>query len=71
VNRRIIETAAINKTLYLDLDYWEPAMLPEGDVIIEGPTTDTRLPLQYGDPQISGEFACFLRVICEEGGEFS
>jgi hypothetical protein len=71
VSGRIIETAVTNKTLHLDLDYREPSMLPEGDVIIEGPMTDTGLPLQYGDPQVSGEFACFLRVICEEGGEFS
>jgi hypothetical protein len=71
VSGRIIETAVTNKTPHLDLDYREPSMLPEGDVIIEGPMTDTGLRLQYGDPQVSGEFACFLRVICEEGGEFS
>jgi hypothetical protein len=70
VNRRIGETAVTNKTLHLDLDHREPSMLPEA-VIIEGPMTDTGLPFQYGDLQVSGEFACFLQVICEEGGEFS
>jgi hypothetical protein len=63
VNQSIIQTAVINKSLRLELDYRQPSLPLEGDASIEGPTTDTGLALQDNDSQVSDEFACLLRVI--------
>jgi hypothetical protein len=62
VSQSIIQTAVINKSLRLELDYRQPSMPLEADASIEGPTTDTGLALQ-DDSQVSDEFACLLRVI--------
>ncbi len=63
MSQSIIQTAVTNKTLRLELDYRQPSTFREGDSNIEGPTTDTGLAKQYGDLQVSDEFACLLRVI--------
>jgi len=63
VSRSIIQTAVANKTLRLELDYRQPALLPDGDGPAEKPTTDTELAFQSDDLQISDEFACLLKMI--------
>jgi hypothetical protein len=59
----IIQTAVINKTLRLELDYRHPNMLPRGDGGIKGLVADNGLAPKYDDPQVPDEFACSRRVI--------
>jgi len=67
----IIQTAITNKTLRLELDYRQPSVRHEGDTNIEERMIDTGVVPLYDDPQVSDEFACMLRMICEGSGEFS
>jgi hypothetical protein len=55
----------------LDLAYDAPSRLSVADSGIDDPANDTGLGPQHGDLHLSDEFARLVRVICEEGGEFS
>jgi len=46
----------------------DPRMADPG---IDDPVNDTGLGPRRGDLQLSDEFACFVRMICEGSGEFS
>jgi len=55
----------------LDLAYDAPPGLSVADPSIDDPVNDTGLGPQHGDLHLSDEFARLVKVICEEGGEFS
>jgi hypothetical protein len=46
----------------------DPSMAAPG---IDDPVNDTGLGPRRGDLQLSDEFACLVRIICEGSGEFS
>jgi hypothetical protein len=48
-----------------------PPELSVADPGIDDPVNDTGLGPRRGDLQLSDEFACLIRLICEESGEFS
>jgi len=55
----------------LDLAYDAPSRLSVTDPSIDDPVNDTGIGPRRGDMQLSGEFACLIRLICEGSGEFS
>jgi len=55
----------------LDLACDATARLAMADSGIDDPVNDTGLGLRRGDLQLFGEFACLVRLMCEEGGTFS
>jgi hypothetical protein len=55
----------------LDLAYAAPSRLSVVDPSIDDPVNDTGLGPRRGDLQLSDEFACLVRLICEGSGEFS
>ena len=55
----------------LDLAYAAPSRLSVADPSIDDPVNDTGIESQRGDLQLSDEFACLIRLICEGIGEFS
>ena len=56
---------------HLDLSYDAPSRLLVVDPSIDDPVNDTGLGPRRGDLQLSDEFACLVRLICEGSGEFS
>jgi hypothetical protein len=59
----------------LDFAYGAPSRLSVADPSmadpgIDDPVNDTGLRPRRGDLQLSDEFACLVRLICEESGEF-
>jgi hypothetical protein len=61
---------------HLDLAYDAPSRLSVAgpsmaDPGIDDPVNDTGFGPRRGDLQLSDEFACFVRMICEGSGEFS
>ena len=56
---------------HLDLAYDAPSRLSVADSSIDDPVNDTGLGPRRGDLQLSDEFACLVRLICEGSGEFS
>jgi hypothetical protein len=48
-----------------------PRTLLDSDPSIDDPVNDTGLAPHGGDLQMSDEFACLLRMILKESGEFS
>ena len=56
---------------HLDIAYGGPSRLSVADPSIDDPVNDTGLSSQRGDLQLSDEFACLVKVICERSGEFS
>jgi hypothetical protein len=54
----------------LDLAYDAPSRLSVVDPSIDDPVNDTGLGPRRGDLQLSDEFACLVRLICEGSGEF-
>lgn len=48
-----------------------PRTLLDSDPNIDDPVNDTGLAPRHGDLQLSDEFACLLRMILKENGEFS
>ena len=68
---------ALSKTdWHLDLAYDAPSRLSVADPSmadpgIDDPVNDTGLGPRRGDLQLSDEFACLVRLICQESGEFS
>ena len=56
---------------HLDLAYDSPSRLLLADPSIDNPVDDTGVGPKRSDLQHSDEFACLIKVICEERGEFS
>ena len=56
---------------HLDLAYDAPSRLSVADPSIDDPVNDTGIGPRRGDLQLSDEFACLIRLICEGSGEFS
>jgi len=55
-----VQSALFTTEWHLDL---EPS--------IDDPVNDTGLGSRRGDLQLSDEFSCLIRLICEASGEFS
>jgi hypothetical protein len=55
----------------MDLAYDAPSRLSVADPGIDDPLNDTGLGPRRGDLQLSDEFDCLVRLICEGSGEFS
>jgi hypothetical protein len=55
----------------LDFAYGAPSRLSVADPSIDDPVNDTGLGPRRGDLQLSDEFTCLVRLICEGSGEFS
>ena len=55
----------------LDLAYDAPSRLSVVDPSIDDPVNDTGSGPRRGDLQLSDEFTCLVRLICEGSGEFS
>ena len=51
--------------------YSERSTSLQCDPNIDDPVNDTGLGPRRGDLQLSDEFACLIRLICEGSGEFS
>jgi hypothetical protein len=71
VTARTVPLVSSTRHWGLDLAYDAIARLPVGDSGIDDPVDDTGLGPRRGDLQIFGEFACLVRLMCEEGGTFS
>lgn len=56
---------------HVDLAHDAPFRSWVVDPSIDDPVNDTGLGPRRGDLQLSDEFACLVKLICEEGGEFS
>ena len=66
-----IQTESFITDWQLDIAYDAPSRLSVADPSIDDPVNDTGLGPRRGDLQLSDEFACLIRLICEESGEFS
>jgi hypothetical protein len=66
-----VQSAGSTPGWQFDLPYDRPAELSLADPGIDDPVNDTGLGPRRGDLQLSDEFACFVRMICEGSGEFS
>ena len=66
-----IQTESFITDWQLDIAYDAPSRLWVADPSIDDPVNDTGLGPRRGDLQLSDEFACLIRLICEESGEFS
>jgi hypothetical protein len=66
-----IQSALSTMDWHLDLAYDAPSRLSVADPSIDDPVNDTGLSPRRGDLQLSDEFACLVRLICEGSGEFS
>ena len=56
---------------HLDLACDAPSRFLVADPSIDDPVNDTGLGPRRSDLQLSDEFACLVRLICEGSGEFS
>ena len=56
---------------HLNLAYDAPSRLSVADPSIDDPVNDTGFGPRRGDLQLSDEFDCLVRLICEGSGEFS
>jgi hypothetical protein len=56
---------------HLDIAYAAPSRLSVADPSVDDPVNGTGISSQRGDLQLSDEFACLVKVICEQSGEFS
>ena len=66
-----IQTAMSTTDWHLDLAYDVPSRLSVTDPSIDDPVNDTGLGPRRGDLQLSDEFPCLVRLICEGSEEFS
>jgi len=66
-----VQSAFSTTDWHLDLAYDAPSRLSVTDPSIDDPVNDTGIGPQRGDLQLSDEFACLIRLICERSGEFS
>jgi hypothetical protein len=71
VSTSAIQTESFITDWQLDIAYEAPSRLSVTDPSIDDPVNDTGLGPRRGDLQLSDEFACLIRLICEESGEFS
>ena len=65
--QRLLSTA----NWQLGLAFGERSTSLQCDPNIDDPVNDTGLGPRRGDLQLSDEFACLVRLICEGSGEFS
>ncbi len=66
-----VQSALSTTDWHLDLAYDAPSRLSVTDPSIDDPVNDTGIGPRRGDLQLSDEFACLVRLICEGSGEFS
>ena len=66
-----VQSALSTPDRHFDLVYDRLAELPVAGHGIDDPVNDTGLGPKRGDLQLSDEFACLVRLICEGSGEFS
>jgi len=66
-----IQTESFITDWQLDIADEAPSRLSGPDPSIDDPVNDTGLGPRRGDLQLSDEFACLVRLICEGNGEFS
>jgi hypothetical protein len=66
-----LQSALSTTDRHLDLAYDAPSRLSVADPGIDDPVNDTGPGPRGGDLQLSDEFACLIRLICEGSGEFS
>ena len=66
-----VQSALFTTDWHLDLAYNAPPRLSLGDPSIDDPVNDTGQGPRRGDLELSDEFDCFVRLICEGNGEFS
>ena len=66
-----VQSALFTTDLYFDLAYDAPSRLSVADPSIDDPVNDTGLGPRRGDLQLSDEFDCLVRLICEGSGEVS
>jgi len=66
-----VQRALSRTDRHLDIACAAPSRLSVADPSIDDPVNDTRISSQRGDLQLSDEFACLVKVICERSGEFS
>jgi hypothetical protein len=66
-----VQSALPTTDWHWDLAYDAPSRMSVADPSIDDPVNDTGLGPRRGDLQLSDEFACLVRLICEGSGEFS
>jgi hypothetical protein len=66
-----VQRALSRTDRHLDIAYPASSRLSAADLSIDDPVNDTGLSPQRGDFDLSDEFACLVKVICEGSGEFS
>ena len=66
-----VQPALSTMARHLDLAYDAMSGLSVADPSIDDPVNDTGLGPRRGDLQLSDEFACLVRLMCEGSGEFS
>jgi hypothetical protein len=71
VSASIIQAELTSMDVNLEFTDRLPRTLLDSDPSIDNPVNDTGLAPRHGDLQMSDEFACLLRMILKESGEFS
>jgi len=71
VSASYVQPALSTTDWHLDLAYDAPSRLSMADPSIDDPVNDTGLGARRGVLQLSDEFVCLVRLICEGSGEFS
>jgi hypothetical protein len=66
-----VQSASSTTDWHLETDHEEAPTLSVADPNIDDPVNDTGLGPRRGDLQLSDEFACLVRLICDESGGFS
>ena len=66
-----VQSALFAADWHLDLAYDAPSRSSVVDPSVDDPVNDTGFGPRRGDLQLSDEFACLVRLICEGSGEFS
>jgi hypothetical protein len=66
-----VQSAFSTTGWYWDIAVDAPSTLSVADPSIDDPVNDTGFGPRRGDLQLSDEFACLVRLICEGSGEFS
>ncbi len=66
-----VQRATSNTDWQLGFAYDAPSRLSMADRDVDDPVNDTGLGPRRGDLQLSDEFACLVRLMCEGSGAFS
>jgi hypothetical protein len=66
-----VQSALPRTDWHWNLAYDAPSRMSVADPSIDDPVNDTGLGPRRGDLQLSDEFACLVRLICEGSGGFS